>query len=173
MVLATIAVVAYDEVVAFDFLCAEILAMVRPAPPLSVPDARKLMRDVGIRGTSCRIAVLQFLATKSSPITHADVAEALVPEGFDKSTVYRCLIELADAGLLGRFDVGDHVWRFEFKRGETDEAEYHPHFMCVDCGKVTCLPEVDISIQGMKAKKTSGVGDVTEVLLKGHCTECK
>ena len=147
--------------------------MTRPPPPLSVADARKLVRDAGLRGTSCRIAVLQFLADKSSPVTHADVADSLVPDGFDKSTVYRCLVEMSDVGMLNRFDVGDHVWRFELKRGEQHEMAYHPHFMCVDCGKVACLPDVDIQIGRQKTKKAPSFGTVTEVLLKGHCEACQ
>lgn len=146
--------------------------MAKKEPQLSVSEARKLVRGTGLRGTSCRIAVLQLLAEKTSPVTHAELADLLVPEGFDKSTVYRCLIEMADAGLLGRFDLGDHVWRFELKRAEHSDSVEHPHFMCLDCGKVTCLPDVDVQIGKGAQGKNNGVGNVTEVLLKGHCNEC-
>jgi Fur family ferric uptake transcriptional regulator len=99
-----------------------------------------------------------------------------VPQGFDKSTLYRCLVELADAGLLGRLDAGDHAWRFELRGagggGEHATSE-HPHFVCVDCGKVTCLPDVDVKISPAKGTKSGALGNVTEVYLKGHCKECQ
>ena len=144
---------------------------------LSVSAARELVRGAGLRCTTCRVAVLQHLAESASPISHADLADVLVPAGYDKSTVYRCLVELAEAGIISRLDLGDHVWRFELRSGQDETAEHagaeHPHFMCLDCGKVTCLPEIEVKIVPTGSKKPALMGDVTEVFLKGHCTECK
>lgn len=136
----------------------------------SVQDARQAIRGAGLRSTTSRVAVLQLVSGAGKPVSHADVAEALVPQGYDKSTLYRCLIELADAGLLARLDAGDHAWRFEMK-GERHEGD-HPHFMCVDCGQVTCLRDVEVTIGAPKSGKMARVGEVTEVFLKGRCREC-
>jgi hypothetical protein len=38
---------------------------------------------------------------------------------------------------------------------------------------VTCLPEIEVKIVPASSKKPALLGDVTEVFLKGHCTECK
>ena len=145
---------------------------------LSVADARKLVREAGLRCTTCRVAILQHLAESTSPTTHAELAELLVPAGYDKSTIYRCLVELSEAGIISRLDLGDHVWRFEIRTGEKSNREdhpaaEHPHFMCLDCGKVTCLPDVDVRISPAKGRKAGALGDVTEVLLKGHCAACR
>ncbi len=140
---------------------------------LSTADARAMIRAAGLRSTTCRVGVLQYLAAATSPLSHADVADHLVPEGFDKSTIYRCLVELAEAGLANRLDLGDHVWRFEARCGEQHRADEHPHFMCIDCGKVACLPEVTVQISPSKGRKVAAVGAVTEVLLKGHCADCQ
>jgi Fur family ferric uptake transcriptional regulator len=140
---------------------------------LTVQQAREMLRGADLRSTASRLAVLQYLASYQKPLSHAEVAEALVPQGFDKSTLYRCLVELADANLLTRLDAGDHAWRFELRRGDDHSANQHPHFMCLDCGKVTCLPEVEIKIVPTGSKKPALLGDVTEVFLKGHCTECR
>ena len=115
--------------------------------------------------------MLQYVSSAGKPVSHANVAEVLVPQGFDKSTLYRCLVELADAGLLSRLDAGDHAWRFEL-RGEEHASGDHPHFVCVDCGTVTCLPDVEVKISPAKGHKAA-VGDVTEVFLKGHCKHCR
>jgi Fur family ferric uptake transcriptional regulator len=118
------------------------------------------------------VAVLQRVAAAGKPLSHADIADELVPQGFDKSTLYRCLVELADAGLLNRLELGDHAWRFEPRAGKDHPSSEHPHFVCVDCGKVTCLPDVDVKITPPKGSR-SVLGDVTEVFLKGHCKECQ
>ena len=140
---------------------------------MSVQTAREALRATGLRSTTSRVAVLQHLAGVHKPLSHAEVADVLVPQGYDKSTLYRCLVELADAGLLSRLDAGDHAWRFELRRGKQHAVGEHPHFVCVDCGTVTCLPEVQVKIGASKGPKSSQVGDVTEIFLKGHCTDCK
>jgi len=147
-------------------------ASMRKSPvTISVPDARKALRGAGLRSTASRVAVLQQVSAAGKPVSHADVAEMLVPQGYDKSTLYRCLVELADAGLLARLDAGDHAWRFEM-RGEEHAKGEHPHFVCVDCGQVTCLPDVEVKIATTKGTKAVGLGNVTEVFLKGHCKQC-
>jgi len=145
--------------------------MPRSPASLSVQDARQAIRGVKLRSTTSRVAVLQHVSAAGKPVSHADVADVLVPQGFDKSTLYRCLVELADAGLLARLDAGDHAWRFELRDEEHARGD-HPHFVCVDCGTVTCLPDVEVKISPAKGHKAA-VGDVTEVFLKGHCKDCR
>ena len=141
------------------------------ATKLPIEEAREMIRVAKLRSTSCRIAVLQHLSTADHPISHNDVADALVPLGFDKSTIYRCLIEMADANLLARLDLGDHVWRFEMLGPDENGSVDHPHFMCLDCGKVSCLPDVKVRITPTKSAAEGA--DITEVLLKGHCASCQ
>jgi Fur family ferric uptake transcriptional regulator len=138
--------------------------------PLTIDQARALIREAGLRSTNSRLAVIQHLSAAEQPLSHAEVAEALVPAGHEKSTLYRCLVELADVGILSRMDAGDHSWRFEMRREE--QGGEHPHFVCVDCGQITCLPEVEVNIAPSRAAKGK-MGEVTEVVLKGHCKECK
>jgi Fur family transcriptional regulator, ferric uptake regulator len=145
--------------------------MPRIQASITVQQARESIRAAGLRSTTSRVAVLQHVSAAGKPVSHADVAEVLVPQGFDKSTLYRCLVELADAGLLARLDAGDHAWRFEPKQEEHASGE-HPHFVCIDCGQVTCLPDVEVKIAPPKGTKGIGFGDVTEIFLKGHCKEC-
>ncbi len=137
---------------------------------LTLESARELLRSKELRCTSCRIAVLQHLTAARYPLTHAEVSDSLVQRGFDKSTIYRCLMEMADVGLLMRLDLGDHVWRFERQDDGAPSEEVHPHFLCTTCGKVTCLEDVDLRIKPAAVKLSL---DVTEVLLKGRCGDCQ
>jgi Fur family ferric uptake transcriptional regulator len=146
--------------------------MRRTPVSISVQDARQALRNAKLRSTASRLAVLQHVSAAGKPVSHADVADVLVPQGFDKSTLYRCLVELADAGLLARLDAGDHAWRFELKDEQHASGE-HPHFVCVDCGTVTCLPDVEVKISPAKGNKAAALGNITEVFLKGHCKACQ
>ena len=120
-----------------------------------------------------RIAVLRELSGAQTPLSHAEVADKLAGAGFDRVTVYRNLMELSDAGIASRVDLGDHTWRFELKRETSkDHVSEHPHFVCVDCGEVSCLPGVSVSVNEPTDETSAPVGKITEVLLKGHCGNC-
>jgi Fur family ferric uptake transcriptional regulator len=147
--------------------------MSQPPHTLTVTASRDLLRGANLRCTTCRVAVLQHLSGAAGPQSHAEVADVLVPEGFDKSTIYRCLVELAEAGLALRHDLGDHIWRFEFRGGENQEHSEHAHFMCTVCGKVECLEDVEVLISPMSQSRSNLNSQVTEILLKGRCVSCK
>lgn len=146
--------------------------------------ARAKLREIGLRCTAARLAVLDHVMAAAGPKTHAEVAEALSDRGFDRATIYRNLTELTEARILSRVELGDHVWRFELKRGHEHAAgEDHPHFLCTSCGEVSCLDDVNVAITPKVAKpkeagvrkhadKKSGIRSVNEVLLKGQCENC-
>ena len=134
-------------------------------------DLREQIRQVGLRCTTARLAVLEHLTAASRPLTHAEVADQLAARGFDRATIYRNLVELAEVGLAARIELGDHVWRFEIKRAGHAHSSEHPHFVCVDCGEVSCLPSESVSITPPPGAK-SARPQITEVLLKGHCGQC-
>jgi len=81
------------------------------------------------------------------------------------------LNDMADAGLLRRAELGDHVYRFEEVRADEDESESHPHFLCTVCGTVSCLDDVKLTAGSQRASKE--VGEVTEILLRGRCNDCR
>jgi Fur family ferric uptake transcriptional regulator len=130
----------------------------------------KILRDAGLRTTGPRLAVLGALDRAKSPLSHADVADQLDDETLDRATVYRNLMALTQAGLVRRTDLGDHVWRFELVRAYTSQEMTHPHFICTDCEKVSCLPGVTVRIDGDGAASVARKG--FEVQLRGVCGDC-
>lgn len=132
---------------------------------------KQAIREAGLRATPARIATLQLLRESSSPLTHAVVAEHLAAAGVDKATAFRNLNDMVDAGLLRRTEVGDHVWRFEAVMGNTKHDVGHPHFLCVDCGMVSCLEDVKLTAASQRVSEK--FGEVTEILLRGHCNACR
>jgi Fur family transcriptional regulator, ferric uptake regulator len=138
----------------------------------SLEKVRGRLRTAGLRCTAARLWVMQQLIDATRPLTHAQVADVLRPRGFDRATIYRNLIELTEAGLVSRVELGDHVWRFELRRPGGGHERDHPHFVCVDCGDVTCLSSVSVNIKPAPGSKQSPIGKITEVLLKGRCGQC-
>lgn len=138
-----------------------------------VEQARATIRGAGLRSTGPRLAVLQRLEVARTPVSHAELFADLASSGFDRATIYRNLIDLTQAGLVTRTDLGDHVWRFERKRPATkaDEGE-HPHFMCTDCGTVACLPGVRVRIKPGPGSSASVLRRAVSIQLKGQCDRC-
>jgi Fur family ferric uptake transcriptional regulator len=129
--------------------------------------------------------VLHRLVGAVGPVTHAEIAAELSRgvggSGFDKATVYRNLVELTEAGIVSRIEVGDHVWRFEVRSRGADGSpgEDHPHFVCTQCGSIACLADVDVQLSPRdpatrKSERATGprIGTVSHVLLKGRCEDC-
>lgn len=130
------------------------------------------IRDVGLRVTQPRIAVLRVLTKAERPISHADLIDALDGQGFDRVTLYRNLNDLADAGIVARTDVGDRVWRFELRSEREAHAGNHPHFTCTDCGSVSCLPENTVRIATSTRLPKAVRQHSVQVSLRGRCDRC-
>lgn len=131
--------------------------------------AREAIRDSGLRATPARVATLLVLRDSSAPQTHAEVIAHLVEYEIDQATVFRNLNDMVTAGLLRRSELGDHVWRFEIVSDQ--EHQSHPHFLCVDCGTVSCMEDFELTTQSKAASEQ--LGQVTEIVFRGHCYDCE
>ena len=132
--------------------------------------AREKIRSAGLRATPARIATLKVLHGSGSPLTHAEVSDKLENLEIDKATIFRNLTDLVARNVIRRSALGDNVWRFEIIRESAHEHDSHPHFICVDCGSVSCMEDVELK---QKSKSTSPLfKHVTEIVLRGHCTDC-
>ena len=143
--------------------------MTTPAPTLD--ELKTTIRGAGLRSTAPRLAVYRRLLAATTPVSHGELVDALAGEGMDRTTVYRNLVDLTDAGLVRRTDLGDHVWRFELARGE-GESVRHPHFTCTDCGQVACLPDVTLSVKSSRRVPRSLTRQRVEIQLRGKCDDC-
>ena len=132
--------------------------------------ARQMIQATGLSATPARVATLLVLRDSSAPLTHAEVSTRLAEHEIDKATVFRNLNDMVSANLLRRSELGDHVWRFEIIAGEGQAHASHPHFVCIDCGTVSCMDEIELTKKSKTA--SSDFGHVTEILLRGHCHNC-
>ncbi len=120
---------------------------------------REELRQVGLRATGPRVAVLRNLYNANGPVSHADLATELAPEGWDRATVYRNLIDLTEAGILKRTDHGDHTWRFLLRKADV-ASQGKAFFICDVSGEMTPLPDNVVSITpGRGTPKSLKAGD--------------
>lgn len=128
---------------------------------------RQLLQERGIRVTDQRVKVLHELDQLRMPISHTELADRLAGAGLDRATVFRNLVSLTEAGVLVRTQLGDTVWRYELPRSEGGAHTSHPHFVCTDCGDVSCLSDKNIALKNLPAKS-----QVAEIQVRGRCSSC-
>lgn len=167
-------------------ICIAYVVAVLPAAPAArpcmqrmnqtdeLPSVRDQLRHAGLRATRSRIATLALLLRERRPMAHVEVTEALEREDagcFDRTTVFRNLVDLTEAGLLVRHDLGDRTWRFE-PGGAHDAA--HAHFICTDCGGIECLDGVEVRVVDASREVPVSVHtDAVDVHIRGRCDACQ
>jgi Fur family ferric uptake transcriptional regulator len=138
----------------------------------SQTELKSQLRAHGLRATAARAAVYEVLLSVGGPVTHADVCDKLEGAAFDRATIYRNLVDLAEVGIARRSDLGDHLWRFELTDRAHDDHEKddaaHPHFVCTECGTVECLPEGAVTVAPVKGAPRALKKSV-EVQVRGTC----
>lgn len=128
------------------------------------------LRAAGLRATSARVAILAMLRRVGGPVSHGEMQELLHEGRWNRTTIYRNLLDLAKAGLARRFDVGDHVWRFEARATTSDE---HPHFVCNACGDIECLDGVELALDHAGAAPQAILDRDVEIQVVGVCDRCQ
>ncbi|MBU2502161.1 transcriptional repressor [bacterium] len=132
---------------------------------------RKDLQDSGLRATGARLAVLGLLREAPSPLSHGEIAQTLEDSPWSRATLYRNLIDLEKAGLVRRTQLGEPVWRFEDAAKEHG-VRSHPHFLCSSCGKMVCLPVIELGVGPVKGINRALSQGRYEIQLRGQCDSC-
>ena len=134
---------------------------------------REELRAAGLRATASRVAVLRLLRGSGQPLSHGEVVRALSDGPWDRSSLYRNLIDLERVGLARRTQLGAPVWRFEDVQSD-HAVSAHPHLVCTDCGKVACLPMLEVSTPSVDGfTGAADDSDGVEVQLRSRCDSCR
>ena len=134
-------------------------------------EVRGLLKAQGLRATAARIAVLVILHEHRGPMTHEQVMDALPQGVHDKASIWRILADLSEVGVLSRMDLGDRIWRYELRDACRTVTDDHAHFLCEDCGEVSCLPPIEIrALDGALPDALRGAD--FRVRVTGTCAEC-
>ena len=105
----------------------------------SIQECKALLRKAGLKSTVTRIAVLQHLWLEDRPVSHSDLVQILEQVG-DQATIYRTLVSFVDKGIARVASNVTGIVRYEIIEEGEEAHTIHPHFVCQDCGVVTCLP---------------------------------
>jgi Fur family ferric uptake transcriptional regulator len=121
-----------------------------------------------IRKTKSVEVLLNEFNNNSSAISVTKLVTKLNSR-FNKTTIYRVLDKLEDDGVLHSF-LGKNglKWYAKCNGCSSDKhKDLHPHFQCLDCGKVDCL-SFNIEIPKISNRKI----EFSQFLIQGQCEEC-
>lgn len=126
------------------------------------------LRDVGLRVTKPRLAVLAALGHRPHADTESIVNAARADTEVSTQAVYDVLRALTSAGLVRRIEPAGSVARYELRVGDN-----HHHVVCRTCGDIA---DVDCAVGHtpcLTAMQAHGyVIDEAEVVYWGYCPSC-
>jgi Fur family transcriptional regulator, stress-responsive regulator len=136
-------------------------------PP--VPDFSQMLRDVGLRVTRPRLAVLDALVELSHADTESVIAAVRrdLPE-VSHQAVYDSLRTLTAVGLARRIQPTGSVARYEARVGDN-----HHHLVCRSCGAIVDVDCAVGRVPCLTASDDHGFDvDEAEVIFWGLCPDC-
>jgi Fur family ferric uptake transcriptional regulator len=129
----------------------------------------KILNSAKLKRTLPRRMILEVLLNANRPQTADEIASAMGKARPNRVTVYRTLESMVSGGLVHRAFVEERSQYYELADRCT-EHQCHPHFVCTDCGRTSCLHDVSVSMASHPP-----VGFVIhrqQVRLEGLCPAC-
>ena len=128
------------------------------------------LKQRGLRLTPQRILITDIIHDAKDHLTAGEIiayVQAKMP-GVNKSTIYRTLDILEQAGCVYKSEQGD-----EFVYHHDDQGHHH-HLICNRCGKtVDCDEDILALLQRSLVEKYDFRVDFKHVVMSGICGECK
>lgn len=121
-----------------------------------------------IRKTQSVKMLLDEFKNKSTAISAIALIKGLNSK-LNKTTIYRVLDKLEDDKVLHSFLGADGIKWY----AKCDECckfghkDIHPHFQCLECGKVDCL-KMELNIPQIPNRKIIS----SQLLIQGICDDC-
>lgn len=133
---------------------------------------REILERAGLEATPGRLRVLEVVGSHPAPLSAADIHRTVNRTGsLDRVTVYRILDRLVREKILQELSLGGR--RRLFGMAASEHHPPHPHFRCMRCGAVQCLPPggVRVDLGGVRRVFAGEIREV-ELRLEGLCANC-
>jgi len=139
--------------------------------PVEKQNFKRMIREMGLKVTQQRLAILEAMAGGRAHVTAQEVFEvvnAKYPEiGF--ATVYRFLRKMAESQLVTEVRMGGLPARYELT-----PRKHHDHLTCTNCGQIVEFEKPEIEALQLEVAKAHGFQLTDHVLeLYGLCQRCQ
>jgi Fur family transcriptional regulator, ferric uptake regulator len=128
-----------------------------------------ILKEKGLKLTPQRRLIVDIIHESDGHITAEDIiafVQSKMP-GVNKSTIYRTLDVLEEAGCVLKSESGD---RSIYHHAE---ESHHHHLVCRKCGKtIDCDEDIFSQVEKSLAKQYGFQTDFQHMVIKGLCEEC-
>lgn len=113
---------------------------------MDIKEIQNLFRQKGLKATPQRIIVYKFLYENRIHPDVETVYNYVVKDNpsFSKTTVYNCLRDLSNCGLLIPVKIDNEKIRYDA------DTSLHGHFLCTECGGITDFECPNSRVKGLK-----------------------
>ena len=121
-----------------------------------------------VRKTKSLELVLNEFQSLKTAISVIDIIKKLNSK-LNKTTIYRILEKLEDDGIVHSFLGKNGIkWYAKCRNcSKSNHSDVHPHFECIDCGKIDCLT-VEVKIPSIPNREVRS----SQILFQGICESC-
>ena len=104
-------------------------------------DCKEELRDMDLKATPARLAVLRLLEKIDKPVDVAGIIDYLRQQGIkaDPATVFRIMNLFTDNGLAKQIQLKEGKFRYEL-----GAKEDHHHLICENCGAIEDVSDCNI-----------------------------
>jgi len=129
------------------------------------------LSDIGLKNTPKKAIILDILTKSSKPTNAIDLHKECSQQiRVDLVTVYRTLAQLRQKGVVREILGVDGIVLYEYSN---DSSLMHPHFQCMGCGALFCLPTLGFQDALYFANMAKGFEiQRINVTIEGHCPAC-
>ena len=130
---------------------------------------REAFREVELRPTTQRFAVLEYLARHPVHATAEEIYRAVnrTNSRASRATVYNNLRDLTRSGLVRELASQGRASRFDAN------LHRHHHFVCEECGAIEDITWFDLPPAASKAILGGRTVHQYQIVFRGLCVKCK
>jgi Fur family ferric uptake transcriptional regulator len=127
-------------------------------------------REKGLKLTLQRKLIVDAIHSTKEHLTSEQIIAYVqnMDSSINKSTVYRTLQLLEEAGCIYKSELAGHLIYHHSEEG------HHHHLVCKKCGKITdCEENIFKPVEQLLREKYSFHVDLKHLIIQGICGECK
>jgi Fur family ferric uptake transcriptional regulator len=129
-----------------------------------------VLKQKGFKMTPQRRLIVDYIHDNQSHLTAEELIHFLETRapGINKSTVYRTLDLLEEAGCVVKSEIDGHFIYHHAEEG------HHHHLVCRVCGQtIDCSENLLAGIKSTLAERYGFQADLKHMMLTGLCADCR
>lgn len=127
-------------------------------------DAIKILSSNNLNITQSRKEILNTLLSSEIALSEKEIRAGLNTES-DRATVYRTLKIFSEKDIIHTVVTNENITKYLIRK----KPDNHLHFRCIQCSKIICLTDVQMSSYNLP---DGYVGINTSFVVSGLCDLC-